>query len=83
VASTAGMNTVENKINLALYMGFCNVWLFGNICTCIYCVFTLFRLCIFILICYYCNLNFLEPSGPLQVCNGTAIPFTVRTTATE
>ena len=25
---------------------------FGNICTCIYCVFVLFRLCIFILICY-------------------------------
>ena len=22
------------------------------------------------------NLNFLEPSGPLQVCNGTALPFT-------
>ena len=21
------------------------------------------------------NLNFLEPSGPLQVCNGTALPF--------
>ena len=25
---------------------------FGNMCTCIYCVFVLFRLCIFILICY-------------------------------
>ena len=25
---------------------------FGNMCTCIYCVFLLFRLCIFILICY-------------------------------
>ena len=25
---------------------------FGNICTCIYCVFVLFRLCIFILICF-------------------------------
>ena len=23
------------------------------------------------------NLNFLEPSGPLQACNGTALPFTV------
>ena len=23
------------------------------------------------------NLNFLEPSGPLQACNGTASPFTV------
>ena len=21
------------------------------------------------------NLNFLEPSGPLQICNGTALPF--------
>jgi hypothetical protein len=21
------------------------------------------------------NLNFLEPSGPLQACNGTALPF--------
>jgi len=21
------------------------------------------------------NLNFLEPSGPLQVCNGTALPY--------
>jgi hypothetical protein len=21
------------------------------------------------------NLNFLEPSGPFQVCNGTALPF--------
>ena len=28
---------------------------FGNMCTCIYCVFVLFRLCIFILICYYCK----------------------------
>jgi len=24
----------------------------GNMCTCIYCVFVLYRLCIFILICY-------------------------------
>jgi len=23
------------------------------------------------------NLNFLEPSGPLQACNGTALPFIV------
>jgi len=37
---------------------FCNVWVFwqlcgcfGNMCTCIYYVFVLFRLCIFILIC--------------------------------
>jgi len=22
------------------------------------------------------NLNFLEPSGPLQACNGIALPFT-------
>jgi hypothetical protein len=22
------------------------------------------------------NLNFLEPSGPFQACNGTALPFT-------
>ena len=48
--------------------GFCNVWVcvymdflmcgcgmcgcFGNMCSCIYCVFILFRLCIFILISY-------------------------------
>jgi hypothetical protein len=24
----------------------------------------------------YGNLNFLEPSGPLQTCNGTDLPFT-------
>ena len=24
------------------------------------------------------NINFLEPSQPLQVCNGTALPFSVR-----
>ena len=23
------------------------------------------------------NLNFLEPSGPLQACNGTDLPFTL------
>ena len=49
--------------------GFCNVWLcvcvgfvmcwcFGNMCTCIcyvlYCVFVLFRLCIFIFIRFFC-----------------------------
>jgi hypothetical protein len=28
---------------------------FGNMCTCIYCVFVLFRLCIFILICFVCT----------------------------
>jgi len=26
----------------------------------------------------YGNLNFLEPSGPLQACNGTALPLYVR-----
>jgi len=46
--------------------GFCNVWAcvcvgfvmcgcFGNMCTCIYCVFVLFHLCIFILICFVCT----------------------------
>ena len=25
------------------------------------------------------NLNFLEPSGPVQACNGTALPLTVLT----
>jgi len=25
------------------------------------------------------NLNFLEPSGPLQACNGTAVPVPVET----
>jgi hypothetical protein len=23
------------------------------------------------------NLNFLEPSGPLQACNGTALPYII------
>jgi hypothetical protein len=27
----------------------------------------------------YGNLNFLEPSGPLQACNGTALPLCVYT----
>ena len=27
------------------------------------------------------NLNFLEPSGPLQASNGTALPFTADTNA--
>jgi hypothetical protein len=46
--------------------GFFNVWVCvcvgflmcgcsGNTCTCIYCVFVLFRLCIFILICFVCT----------------------------
>ena len=53
-----------------LYCGcfnlFCNMWVsvgggfvmcgcFGKMCTCIYCVFVLFRLCIFILICFVCT----------------------------
>ena len=28
------------------------------------------------------SLNFLEPSGPIQACNGTALPFTTTTTTT-
>ena len=46
--------------------GFCNVWVcvcvafvmcgcFGNMCTFIYCVFVLFHLCTFILICFVCT----------------------------
>jgi hypothetical protein len=46
--------------------GFCNMWMcvcvrfvmcgyFVNRCTCIYCVFVLYLLCIFILICYKCK----------------------------
>ena len=27
----------------------------------------------------YRNLNFQEPSGPLQTCNGTALPLPLRT----
>jgi len=27
------------------------------------------------IVTYSGNLNFLEPSGPLQACNGTALPF--------
>jgi len=27
------------------------------------------------------NLNFLEPSGPLQACNGTDLPFYLETKA--
>ena len=29
------------------------------------------------------NLNFLEPSGPLQACNGTALPFHVGTATSK
>ena len=29
------------------------------------------------------NLNFLEPSGPLQACNGTALPFIYPTERTN
>ena len=36
--------------------GFCSVWvLFGNMCICTYCVFVLFRLCIFILFVFLFN----------------------------
>ena len=34
-------------------VGFVTCGCFGNMCICIYCVFVLFRLCIFILICYW------------------------------
>jgi hypothetical protein len=33
-------------------MGFVMCGCFGNMCTCICCVFVLFHLCLFILICY-------------------------------
>ena len=29
------------------------------------------------------NLNIMEPSGPLQACNGTALPFTFTFTSTQ
>jgi len=29
------------------------------------------------------NLNFLEPSGPVQACNGTALPFFFFTVANQ
>jgi len=29
------------------------------------------------ILCQSGNPNFLEPSGPLQACNGTALPFAV------
>jgi len=29
------------------------------------------------------NLNFLEPSGPLRACNGTALPLTFTTVHTD
>jgi hypothetical protein len=29
------------------------------------------------------NINFLEPSGPLQACNGTALPFTFNSLKTK
>jgi hypothetical protein len=29
------------------------------------------------------NFNFLEPPGPLQACNGTALPFTFLKTASR
>jgi len=36
-------------------VGFVMCGCFRNMCTCIYCVFVLFRLCIFILICFVCT----------------------------
>jgi hypothetical protein len=49
--------SVRNILDTPLY-----VWVFGNMCTCIYCVlyclycvFVLFCLCIFILICFVCT----------------------------
>ena len=36
-------------------MSFVMCGCFGKMCTCIYCVFVLFLLCIFILICYMCK----------------------------
>jgi hypothetical protein len=33
-------------------VGFVKCGCFGHVCTSIYCVFVLFRLCLFILICY-------------------------------
>jgi hypothetical protein len=36
-------------------VGFVMCGCFGYMCTCIYCVFVLFRLCIFILICFVCT----------------------------
>ena len=35
--------------------GFVMCVCFGNMCTSIYCVFVLFRLCVFILICFVCT----------------------------
>ena len=53
------LNVYMNVCVGACMYGFCNVGVFrqlcgcfGNMCTCIYCVFVLFLLCIFILICY-------------------------------
>jgi len=37
---------------LCVCVGFVMCGCFGNMSTCIYCVFVLFLLCIFILICY-------------------------------
>jgi len=31
----------------------------------------------------YGSLSLLEPSGPVQACNGTALPFTVKRKLTE
>ena len=51
-------NDIDNCKSVGVCMcGFCNMWVFdnfyegfGNMCTCIYCVFVLFRLCIFLFV---------------------------------
>jgi hypothetical protein len=49
------------NVSVCVCVGFIMCGYFGNMCTCIYCFvffvlwfFVLFRLCIFILICYVC-----------------------------
>ena len=64
-------------------VGVCMCGCFGNMCTCIYCVFVLFPLCIFIifmllfnfvsyvflLLCIFCSVNsvFIVPTGTLRL----------------
>jgi hypothetical protein len=40
---------------VSVCVGFVMRGCFVNVCTCMYCVFVLFRLSIFLLICYYFN----------------------------
>jgi hypothetical protein len=40
-------------VDVRVFLQLCEC--FGNMCTSIYCGFVLFRLCIFILICYLCK----------------------------